>query len=300
MSETGYYHMYANGDDAKNFVLCERDILSAFNRVGVCAANCNAKVVSFSIEDTHPHILLYGSQEDCLVFKQKYESSTKHYIVSNRGSIDDVFFDCDLDFIDDNEHLKNVGTYTISQPTKDGKPVMPYDYLYGTGALYFRSSRVVLPWLVASDGSVSQPQRLASFCRKQQKAILSSRSEVPEDWLVCNGFLLPTNYVDISLFEKIYVTHNCFRAFLCSGKQRDQAVHERMAKVHGICMEDMEARRICSELCLRLFGMNGPRGLDARQRLKVAQNLRTQYYLPFRQVASIVRLPESEIRKYVR
>ena len=292
--------MYANGDDSRNFVLCEKDILSAFNRVGVCAANSRAKVVSFSIEDTHPHILLYGSYEDCLDFKHKYETSTMHYIVSNRGSNDGVTFECDLDYVDDYEHLKNVGTYTISQPTKDGKQVMPYDYLYGTGSLYFRSSRVVFPWLVNPDGSVSQPQQLASFCRKQRKAILFSRSEVPESWMVCNGFLLPTNYIDIGLFEKIYVTHNCYRAFLCSGKQRDLAVRERMARVHGISMEDLEARRVCSEVCRSMFNRSGPLSLDVRQRLSVAQTLRTEHYLPYRQISTVVRLPEVEIRKYVR
>lgn len=299
MAGFGYYHMFANGEYSRNFIIRPRDFLAAFNRIGVCAANSNAKVVAFAIEDSHPHVLLYGSEEDCIGFKMKYELSTKRYIAATRGSIDDVIFECELDYQDDPGHLKNVATYVISQPTKDGKAVMPYDYLYGTGALYFRTASAVMPWLVDEGGRVVDPEPVSSLSKRNRKSLLCSHMEVPGDWEVANGFLLPTSYVDVGLFESIYVTHNCYRVFLCSGRQRDQEILNRMASVRGISMEDMEARRICSETCMALFKKDGPRFLTPPQRLSVARTLRKNYLLSFRQIATLVRLPEIEIRSYV-
>lgn len=299
MSDIGYYHMFADGDAARNFIICPKDFLASFNRVGVISANSKAKVVGFAIEDSHPHLLLYGSKEDCRDFKGKYEKSTMHYIAATRGSTDDVILDCELDYQDDPEHLLNVAAYIIVQPTKDGKAVMPYDYLYGTGALYFRTPGTVLPWFINEDGLVTESVPISSFGKRKREALLFSHMEVPGQWEVANGFLLPTNYVDTSLFERIYGTHNRYRVFMCSNKQRLQAVQDRMARVCGISMEDLEARRVCSEVCMTLYQKSDPRKLTPPQRLSVARDLRKRYLLSFRQLATIVRLPEQEIRNYV-
>ncbi|MBQ7640361.1 MAG: hypothetical protein IJS91_05160 [Bacteroidales bacterium] len=68
-----YYHYCAKGADAQNFILCEADFKAVFNIIAVCAAVSGAIVVSFSIEDTHPHILLYGTLEQCARFKVLFE-----------------------------------------------------------------------------------------------------------------------------------------------------------------------------------------------------------------------------------
>ncbi|MCQ2064272.1 MAG: hypothetical protein MJY66_00250 [Bacteroidaceae bacterium] len=90
MEYNHYFHLFANGDDARNFIISETDFFAAFNRVGVCAANSEAKVVSFSIEDTHPHILLFGTEKECTKFKKAYLISTMRYIAATRGSMYDV------------------------------------------------------------------------------------------------------------------------------------------------------------------------------------------------------------------
>ncbi|MBR5056185.1 MAG: hypothetical protein IKX03_03200, partial [Bacteroidales bacterium] len=61
MSEIGYYHLCSNGRSAGNFIQNEKDLRAAFNIAGVCAANCNVKVVTCVVEETHLHSLQYGS-----------------------------------------------------------------------------------------------------------------------------------------------------------------------------------------------------------------------------------------------
>ena len=292
--------MFANGDDAKNFITSEREFKAAFNRVGLCAFKTGATVVAFSIEDSHPHVLLWGEFAKCLAFKRLYESTSIRCIARRRGNADGVVLHCELYEVSDESYLMNVATYTIVQATKDGKSVMPYDYRYGTGALYFRKSYSILPWLVDDSGVIHEPVTFGSLKDKQKAEHCWSKTYIPNNWLVCNGFILPTNYVDIARFESIYKTHNCFRAFLSSGKNSDTRIKETMSGIRGLQIEDLEARRICESVCRGLFGKRTARHLTTEERLRLAQALRNQYHLAHRQLSFLTYIPETELRKYIR
>lgn len=300
MEEEQFYHMFANGDDAKNFITSKNDFRLAFNRVGVCSYATGATVVAFSIEDSHPHILLWGTERACMDFKKRYESCSIRSIVQHRGNADDVVLKCELYPVTDEDYLMKVAAYVILQPTKDGKAVMQYDYLYGSGPLYFRSRYTVLPWLVNEDGTVSSPEPFRSLTYREKLRICGSRTFVPDNWLVCNGFILPQNYVDICRFERIYRTHNCFRVYSCSKKKDDVAILSRMSQVRGVDVEDLEARRLCRETCSEMFSRNGTRHLNTRERIALANTLRLKYHLSLRQLSFLVHISESELAKYVR
>lgn len=299
-NKSNFYHMFANGDDSRNFIISPKDFFAAFNRIGVCAANSSAQVVSFSIEDTHPHVLLFGTEHDCIKFKNAYLLSTLRYIAANRGSLYDVILNYELYPVKSEDYLKNVAVYTIFQATKDGKKVMPYDYIWGSGALYFRPEKWIPVWMVDADGRAQKPVPIGTLTAREKEAMLHSRKPVPDDWLICNGFLLPQNYVDIEMFESIYQTHNCYRVFLANSKKKDDTVTTKMSKVRGMMIEDIEARKISAAVCYSFFHKHDARWLNTNQRLMLAKELRAQYYLSFRQLATLCRLPETEIRKYVR
>lgn len=300
MNHEYYFHLFANGNDAKNFITSETEFKAAFNRFGICAHSTGATVLSFSIEDSHPHALLRGTPEICTEFKLLFESMSMKSIVQQRGSADGVCLHCELDMITDMQYLKNVAAYTIIQATKDGKAVMPYDYRYGTGSLYFRNKYSVLPWLIDDFGRVSKPVRFDSLTVREKALICHSRTMAPDDWLVCNGFILPTNYVDVSSFESIFATHNCYRVFLASKKSSDQMILERMSMVRGVNIEDLEARTLCAEVCMTLFNKKTARHLNTAERLHLARTLRHRYLLSYRQLALLVRIPESELRMFVK
>ena len=297
-----YFHVCANGADSRNFIICEDDYYAAFNYFAVCAANTDVEVVSFSIEDSHPHALLWGFRLECSRYKVLYESLYTHYAAATRNGGADLDLRCELYPIgDDMDYLRNVAVYTIIQPTKDGKSVMPYDYLWGTGSLYFRNGFYTPVWCFDKEGAIRQPVPFASLGTREKRALLHTRNLViPDDWLVCNGFILPENYVNIERFESIYITFNRFRVFLSSPKSREEVMLAKMAEERGVMMEDMEARKACGDCCKRMFGTRDPRRLDPRNRLSLAQQLRSQLRLTYRQLATLVRLPETEIRAFVR
>lgn len=102
-----YFHLFANGDDARNFITSENDFKAAFNRIAICSFLTEAVVLSASVEDTHPHILLRGTAEQCQRFKNLYEKMSLKYIVSTRGTSDGVVLIAELYEIRDIQYLRN-------------------------------------------------------------------------------------------------------------------------------------------------------------------------------------------------
>ena len=297
-----YFHMCANGADARNFIVCEADYYAAFNLIGICAANTEVVVVSFSIEDSHPHLLLWGTRADCSRFKVLYETLYGHHAWATRKGGADLLLRCELYPIDgDEDYLRNVGVYSIIQATKDGKAVMPYDYPWCTGSMVFRTGFYTPVWYFDAKGDIARPVPFGSLNARARRELLHTRQfTIPDGWQVCNGLILPSNYVDIKRFESIYGTHNRFRVFLSSPKKREQEMLTKMAEQRGVNLNDQEARKICGNVCKQVFGTRDPRRLDGPQRIRLAQELRNGYRLTFRQLATLVRLPETEVRTFVR
>lgn len=300
MEKLFYFHLYANGDDARNFIICEADYYYEFNLIAVCAYKSGVVVLAFSLEDTHPHFLLFGTCGQVDEFKRLFTSSTLHHIRMTRGTGDGVILELQSDIIDNRDYLMNVGTYVIIQSTKDGKSVMPYDYKWCTGSMYFRSEDHIPIWCTGRDMTIMKPVPILSLSATRSRSLIRSIEDLPGNWLTCNGFILPHNYIDVKRYEAIYQTHNCFRTFMSGGRTKNQEVMDRMAASRGVMIEDMESRKICGEVCHEMFGKQTSRWLSVTQRLELAKALRVRYRLSKRQISTLCRLPESEIDKYIR
>lgn len=296
---SGYFHLCSDGELTPNFLTCEDDYRVAFNLIGVCAAGCDCRILSFSLEDTHLHLLLYGTRESVISFKTMYEESWANHMCRVRGSKQDADVELEVMTIDSVDYLMSVGTYTIVQPTKDGKQIMPYDYRWGTGSMYFRAAGHQSIWRTDASGNPVVPVCAGDLQIRQLRAALGSRRPIPDEWLLCDGLLLPDNYVDVVHFESIYKTANCFRVFLASSRSRDLAVQERIAAYRGIALEDIEARQHCRNLMKEMYGFADVRRLNAQGRIMLAQQLRRRLRLSSRQIASLVRLPYGEVCKYI-
>lgn len=294
-----YYHLCSDGELTPQFIDDDDDFRVAFNLVGVCAANSDVKVLAFSIEDTHLHSLLYGTKTGCVAFKNLYEESWVHHIGRIRGTRKNADIELELIPIDSEEYLMNVGTYTIYQATKDGKKVMPYDYRWGTGSMYFRRKGYQSIWCTDDSGVNPGFSKIEDYSERARRRLLCSRLSVPYFWRMCGDILLPDNYVDVARFEQIYRTANCFRVFLGNSRNRDQMVQEKMAAYRGVSLEDTEARKICKAMMTELFGFKDVRRLDGLGRVQLAQHLRKKYRLSARQIAALSLLPYKEVCKYI-
>lgn len=296
-----FFHVCSDGSETRNFISSEDDFKAALNLIGVAAANTGAKVVSFSVEDTHPHLLLYSTQTSCLDFMRLFGSTYSYHTITTRKQGRSVRMELECYPIgNDLSYLRNVAAYTIIQPTKDGKGVMPYDYRWGTGSMYFRPSNHVSIWELDNLGQIVPAIPFGSLPAEAKRAVLHTRKfSIPADWLICDGLILPGNYVSVELFERIFVTHNYFRVFLSNSRDRDAVIQNRIAEARGVSIDDLEARRICGDACKEMFGTRNIRLIDTHKRLQLARNLRKSYRLAYRQLSKLTLIPETELRKYI-
>lgn len=294
-----YFHMCTYGPSARRFIASETDWRAAFNIIGLCAANhVKVKVLAFAIEDTHLHSLLFGEKADCEQFMKEFTIRYLRHVWNSRGKNSGIDLSFELVPIMEERHLRNAGTYIIIQPTKDGKRVLPCDYPWSTYTMYFRNGPYIPIWRHDEKGRTLKEKEMGKCTIHERRNILFSRNAtVPGEWKTCNGLLLPENYVDVEAFEAIYKTHNCFRVFCAVSSKEAQEVNSVIAEYVGFTIEDHEARDLCQQASRELFDTGDVRLLKPDQRLKLAQQLRGSHRLSFRQLATLVRLPESELRE---
>lgn len=292
-----YYHFYSEGRVAVELFLSKSDFVAALNRLAVCAARFpGVAVVAFTFEDTHVHFLLYCLEEDGKAFCDLFKRLTMIYLSHTRGGKPSglqILFD--VEEISDESYLKKVGVYVIVQPTKDGKGIMPYDYPWSSAPLYFRGEKTVPLWFVDKHGVVQDTIRIGDMTYREKRKKIKTAVGLPDEWLVCNDIVLPSNYVDVSRFENIYKTHNAFRAFL--SRSSDSEVIQQAASVRGVSLPDHEMRGACRKICKEVFGVGDVRRLDSARRLEVARHLRRRYLVSKKQLSRIVHVPLDEIER---
>jgi len=233
-------------------------------------------------------------------FKMMYEAMTYSYIIASRSNKDGVLLELELLEIEDEDYLRNAAAYIIAQPTKDGKQIMPYDYRWGTASMYFRPNGYPQIWRFDANWDLKPCCTLGSLTIVAQRKLLHTKYSLPHNWIVCNGLVLPTNYVEKEMFERIFGTFNRFRVFLAAGKNQQQIVVDKIAAARGINIDDIEARQLACSISEQRFGKKDSRWLSPPQRLELARELRHKYRLSIRQISSLSRLPEREIRKYIK
>ncbi len=298
MEGRDFYHFFADGHKAESFALTECDFKYQFNLMGICSLLSGATVLSFTIEETHPHALLHGTEKECNTFKTLYSRRTKW----RSSGPDNIRAKTSIDFflikVQGDNYLKNVATYTIIQPTKDGKGIMFYDYPWGTGPMYFRSRKYTPPWLLDHDGNKLAVTQFGALSTRKQRMV-SRTVKLPGNWLIADGLILPENYVDVRMFEGIFVTHNAFLAFTAARKAAFNEVRKNMALKVGLNVNDSDALEYSRKAAMEMYHSDDIRNMSLAQRIELAQEIKRRYNISPRQIAICTRLAESDVYKYV-
>lgn len=299
-----FYHLTSDGALTPRFIDTASkdrtlDYRAVFNLIAVCAAYCKVRIVAFAIEDTHMHVLMEGEYDECDAFKIMFERSYIRHVTKTRGTAKGAKLDLDVQPIVDENHLLDIATYVVAQPTKDGKAVLPYDYRWGTGSMYFRCPNHISIWQYDEEGIMHDPVTVGTLSYTAVRKIACSKRRIPKEWRICNGLILPENYVDVNLYERIYRTHNRFRVFMSSNKQKDAEIKRQEAAYFGVTLDDTEATQYCKEMCQSMFGLTAVSQLNAEQRVQLAQAMRQRHKLSFRQLAKLTHLPLKEVQRFI-
>ena len=279
-SGRGYYHICSDGNHSSVLFLDEDDFKAAMNRVAVCALRLKVVIVAFVLMDNHFHFIIRArSKEEAIRFANEFKRLTGIYQSHKYGRANSlVHLPVKVLFVDGSDYLKTVICYVIKNPTK-ARLGMFYDYPWGTGGLYFRNGRR------ATSGSRS----VGSFSQEAIRALCKTRVAIPKDWLICDGVLLPENYVAIGEAEQLLRSPRAYMFFLSLNKDDD--IEREFGDWNDLRLTDSELRQERDSFIRQRFGQCRFRDLAVPDRLKVARYLRHKYLCSKKQIARIVQLP---------
>ena len=281
----GYYHICSDGNCASVLFETEADFKAAMNRVAICAACFPVIIVAFVLMGNHFHFVVRcESEEDCRRFIAEFRRLTCRYnggIDCDESNLSDI--EVKIIPVNDPEYLKTLICYVLKNPTK-ARLDMFYSYPWGSGDVYFKSKMSYKHLVYTRVGDYT-----IDTARKQ----FNTRRQLPAEWIVCDGVILPRNYIAVREVEELYKTPFSFMYFL--SLNNDKAIEDDMGEWTSLKMNDYELREARDELLYSTFGKSRIRDMSAQERVRLAKMLKQKYHCSKKQLARIVQLPFATI-----
>lgn len=301
------WHFSSDGNCTFVLFETEADFKAAMNRLARLALRSRIIILAFCLMDNHVHFVLYGEFQDCEAFTREFLNLTAHYNSRRRGiGKGAATIQVSHQSIDDEEYLLNAICYDLRNPPVNGLKYTFYDYPWSSGPLYFRSvgTWAAPLWTYVYKGCPEQVAGFFKVCRagelgpKALKKLLGSEQPVPEDWLICNGMVLPSSYIPVSTVEALFRSHRAFNFFI--GRNKEKEMEDIMGTWTSLNLQDAEMRRHRDEEIASLYGSSSIRNLNMPQRIEVGRILRRKYLTSVKQIARVTCIPLDVAERVIR
>lgn len=280
----GYYHISSDGMSSSLIFCNVSDYVAGMNRIFFCRAVSGVAVIAFCLMSNHVHFVLYGEEDQCWSFINKYKQLTGKWmqIHSDDGTLLDSMT-VDVRFVPDIEYLKNVIVYDIMNPTKAFMPFLPAGYRWSSAGLYF-ADRSLLKDIYVEAGTLSDAQK---------RRLLGTKKSVPDSLLIGpDGMIWPGCYTDFEFVERLM--EKPLSMLDRMNKSVEYQINKDMAE-GSLSLPDAEIRQKAIELSVRCFNTSKLGDLDVNQRIDLARRLKMTTKASYKQISRIVHMPYKDI-----
>lgn len=198
------YHIYSDG--TRLAVLCDtdEDYVFMMNQIAITSLYCDVRILCQEVMRTHFHIVAVGEPEQI----QKYRREIKRLITRryNRDGLGDIVKDAiqiAVDPIKDDEELRRKIIYVFRNCTEAGFRLLPEDYPWGPGQVYYRQDKTTY-------------RKVSELDYREQCRLFRTRVKLPQNWeFDAKGMLVPRSYFDTEyLHNEVFLSPRQFIAFL--------------------------------------------------------------------------------------
>ena len=256
-----YWHVYSDGKRTDIPFLTDEDKIYARNSVAICAFQCGVTVLAVTINDTHLHAMVRAPEERAGRFKESLRN--RLYSYHKKGGHPErigkgLFLACEP--VSTRTELKKKIIYVLRN-CLDFFPLMPGDYPWGSGNIYFARSGTGL----------GRP--LKDYSKREQIIILRTNTLLPQHWRIDEkGSITPDSFIDYRHVESIFVTVRAFIAFLFVRKEDEEAM-KREANRAYLEYRKMEDLRQTGNRLSKNYCKHNIRTAPLEVRLKVASRM---------------------------
>ena len=282
-----YYHVCSEGLEKRMIFRNRREFIMGINYVALCHLKCNVRILCFCLMGNHFHFILSGSYQECWKFGNEYKRMCGMMMKRTQES-DAGMKDVELQVkeITDMNYLEYAIAYVLRNPVVAGFRIMPHQYEWGSGDMYFRSSYI------------ASGRRADSFSIKELSRRLNSNIKIPGHYIIDeSGIISPLNYIDYKAVEDIFKHPSRLLGLLSAKKETEFEIFMGVADNYTPDIEELKDS--VRELIRVEFGVKAVSQLSMEQKVLLCGLMRRNFRASRKQIALITRLNMETINKVV-
>lgn len=282
-----YYHVCSEGLEKRMIFRNRREFIMGINYVALCHLKCNVRILCFCLMGNHFHFILSGSYQECWKFGNEYKRMCGMMMRRTQES-DAGMKDVELQVkeITDMNYLEYAIAYVLRNPVVAGFRIMPHQYEWSSGDMYFRSSYI------------ASGRRADSFSIKELSRLLNSNIKIPGHYIIDeSGIISPLNYIDYKAVEDIFKHPSRLLGLLSAKKETEFEIFMGVADNYTPDIEELKDS--VRELIRVEFGVKAVSQLSMEQRVLLCGLMRRNFRASRKQIALITRLNMETINKVV-
>lgn len=282
-----YYHVCSEGLEKRMIFRNRREFIMGINYVALCHLKCNVRILCFCLMGNHFHFILSGSYQECWKFGNEYKRMCGMMMKRTQES-DAGMKDVELQVkeITNMSYLEYAIAYVLRNPVVAGFRIMPHQYEWSSGDMYFRSSYI------------ASGRRADSFSIKELSRLLNSNIKIPGHYIIDeSGIISPLNYIDYKAVEDIFKHPSRLLGLLSAKKETEFEIFMGVADNYTPDIEELKDS--VRELIRVEFGVKAVSELSMEQKVLLCGLMRRNFRASRKQIALITRLNMETINKVV-
>ena len=186
----------------------EEDFRVGMNQVAVLAATISIQVLAFILMSNHVHFVLGGTKEDATDFITSFKRRFSRYY-GKKYSVKEFLRENNVDFRElhiGDESLERAIAYVQMNSVAANICISPSGYPWGTGGLFFNENK-------------TKGKAIGELSKRECIKLLRSRALLPSGYIVSEGIVLPSSYVDVQMVESLFKSAKRMNYFLQSSSK---------------------------------------------------------------------------------
>ena len=186
----------------------EEDFKVGMNQVAVLAATISVQVLAFILMSNHVHFVLGGTKDDATDFITAFKKRFSQYY-AKKYSAKEFLRENEVDFRELNlndESLERAIAYVQMNSVAANICLSPSGYPWGTGGLFFNENK-------------TKGKAIGELSKRECIKLLRSRALLPSGYIVSEGIVLPSSYVDVQMVESLFKSAKRMNYFLQSSSK---------------------------------------------------------------------------------
>ena len=288
-----FFHWCCNGLNTDLLFANTQEFIAGMNRIAVCWLYCSAKgrpvkIIAFSLLNNHFHFVLYGTEEDTVLFMEHYKMLTLQWIRNHRQ--ERLHGDIELGHWPavNAEKVRTKVVYTLRQTMEAGLQITPQGYPWCSARLMFNDNSCLL----------ESAKAVKDYSGRKIQKILNSERDLPLSWLILsNDMVWPGCYTDTKSAEGLFAGVKDFMFCLNNGNIDKEVLAERSPEAPSL--PDTEVRNKAEAIAGDLFGRRRISECSAEERIRIAGFLKKELHCGYKQLARTVRMTEEALKKSI-